>query len=62
LQVSSPTRSPTTTSFLRPRASPEPPATDHLIDLAAVHRLLDAHREGPVDHSQRVWTLLVFLI
>jgi asparagine synthase (glutamine-hydrolysing) len=35
---------------------------DHLVDLAAVQRLLDAHREGPVDHSRRVWTLLVFLL
>lgn len=35
---------------------------DHLVDLAAVARLLDAHREGPVDHSRRIWTLLVFLL
>jgi asparagine synthase (glutamine-hydrolysing) len=35
---------------------------DHLVDLAAVQRVLDAHREGPVDHSRRIWTLLVFLI
>ena len=35
---------------------------DHLLDLRAVQRLLDAHRVGPVDHSRRVWTLLVFLI
>jgi asparagine synthase (glutamine-hydrolysing) len=35
---------------------------DHLVDLAAVQRLLDAHRTGPVDHSRRIWTLLVFLI
>jgi asparagine synthase (glutamine-hydrolysing) len=35
---------------------------DHLVDLAAVRRMLDAHRDGPVDHSRRIWTLLVFLI
>ncbi len=35
---------------------------DHLLDLAAVQRMLDAHRDGPVDHSRRVWTLLVFLL
>jgi asparagine synthase (glutamine-hydrolysing) len=35
---------------------------DHLVDLAAVRRMLDAHREGPVDHSRRVWTLLIFLL
>ena len=35
---------------------------DHLVDLVAVQRLLDAHREGPIDHSRRVWTLLVFLL
>ena len=35
---------------------------DHLVDLGAVQRLLDAHRTGPVDHSRRVWTLLVFLL
>jgi asparagine synthase (glutamine-hydrolysing) len=35
---------------------------DHLVDLAAVRRMLDAHRAGPVDHSRRIWTMLVFLI
>ena len=35
---------------------------DHLVDLAAVSRMIDAHREGPIDHSRRIWTLLVFLI
>jgi asparagine synthase (glutamine-hydrolysing) len=35
---------------------------DHLVDLAAVQRMLDDHRTGPVDHSRRIWTLLVFLI
>ncbi len=35
---------------------------DHLVDLAAVARMLDAHRDGPFDHSRRIWTLLVFLL
>ena len=35
---------------------------DGLVDLTAVQRMLDAHRDGPVDHSRRIWTLLVFLI
>ena len=35
---------------------------DHLVNLAAVQRMLDAHRDGPVDHSRRIWTLLVFLL
>ena len=34
----------------------------HLIDLVAVHSMLDAHRRGPVDHSRRLWAVLVFLI
>jgi asparagine synthase (glutamine-hydrolysing) len=35
---------------------------DHLVDLGAVQGLLDAHRTGPVDHSRRIWTLLVLLL
>ncbi|WP_232666066.1 asparagine synthase (glutamine-hydrolyzing) [Pseudonocardia sp. TRM90224] len=35
---------------------------DHLVDLAAVQRMLDAHRAGPIDHSRRIWTLLIFLL
>jgi asparagine synthase (glutamine-hydrolysing) len=35
---------------------------DHLVDLAYAGQLLAAHRAGPVDHSRRVWTLLVFVI
>jgi len=35
---------------------------DHLVDLAAVQRMLDLHRRGPIDHSRRIWTLLVFLL
>jgi asparagine synthase (glutamine-hydrolysing) len=34
----------------------------HLVDLAAVGRMLDAHRTGPVDHSRRLWAVLVFLL
>ncbi|MBO0874033.1 MAG: asparagine synthase (glutamine-hydrolyzing), partial [Pseudonocardia sp.] len=36
--------------------------TDHLLDLAAVQRMLDEHRAGTTDHSRRIWTLLVFMI
>ena len=35
---------------------------DHLVDLAPCSRMLDAHRAGPVDHSRRIWTVLVFLV
>ena len=44
------------------RAAVRDSQADHLVDLAAVQRMLDAHRDGPVDHSRRIWTLLVFLI
>lgn len=33
-----------------------------LIDLAAVRTMLDEHRTGPVDHSRRLWTVLIFLL
>ncbi|WP_019928351.1 asparagine synthase (glutamine-hydrolyzing) [Nocardia sp. BMG111209] len=36
--------------------------TDHLLDKAAIKAMLEAHRTGPVDHSRRLWTLLVFMI
>lgn len=36
--------------------------TDHLIDKAAVTKMLQDHRDGPIDHSRRLWTLLVFMI
>ncbi|HTK67822.1 MAG TPA: asparagine synthase (glutamine-hydrolyzing) [Pseudonocardia sp.] len=36
--------------------------TDHLLDLRAVRRMLDDHRDGPIDHSRRIWTLLVFML
>ena len=34
----------------------------HLVDLAAVQALLADHRTGRIDHSRRIWALLVFLI
>ncbi len=37
-------------------------ATDHLIDLSAVRRMLDEHRCGTTDHSRRLWTLLIFML
>lgn len=36
--------------------------TGHLIDTNAALRLLDAHRDGPIDYSRKIWTLLVFMI
>ncbi|GAA4888543.1 asparagine synthase (glutamine-hydrolyzing) [Actinomycetospora straminea] len=36
--------------------------TDAILDKAAVLRLIDEHRVGPVDHSRRIWTLLVFML
>jgi asparagine synthase (glutamine-hydrolysing) len=33
-----------------------------LIDLAAVHTMLDEHRSGTSDHSRRLWTLLIFML
>ncbi|MEU7867084.1 asparagine synthase (glutamine-hydrolyzing) [Dactylosporangium sp. NPDC049140] len=35
---------------------------DHLIDLAHVQRLLSAHRRGGVDHSRKIWTVLMFCL
>jgi asparagine synthase (glutamine-hydrolysing) len=37
-------------------------ATDHLIDVDAVRRMLDEHRCGTADHSRRLWTLLIFML
>ena len=34
----------------------------HLIDLAAVRRMLDEHRTGASDHSRRLWTVLIFML
>ena len=36
--------------------------TDHLLDKAAITAMLEAHRTGTVDHSRRLWTLLIFMI
>jgi asparagine synthase (glutamine-hydrolysing) len=35
---------------------------DYLIDKKEALALLDAHREGPLDYSRKIWTLLVFMI
>jgi asparagine synthase (glutamine-hydrolysing) len=35
---------------------------DELIDRDDALRLLDAHRDGTIDYSRKIWTLLVFLI
>jgi asparagine synthase (glutamine-hydrolysing) len=37
-------------------------ATDHLINLSAVRRMLDEHRCGTTDHSRRLWTVLIFML
>ncbi|SDZ11773.1 asparagine synthase (glutamine-hydrolysing) [Amycolatopsis xylanica] len=36
--------------------------TDELFDKAAVFRLLEEHRAGTLDHSRRLWALLVFML
>jgi asparagine synthase (glutamine-hydrolysing) len=36
--------------------------TDHLIDTKAALELLAAHRDGQLDYSRKIWTLLVFMI
>jgi asparagine synthase (glutamine-hydrolysing) len=36
--------------------------TGHLIDTPAALALLKAHRDGPIDYSRKIWTLLVFMI
>jgi asparagine synthase (glutamine-hydrolysing) len=33
-----------------------------LVDLAAVRRMLDEHRNGASDHSRRLWTMLIFTL
>ncbi|MDO3639686.1 asparagine synthase (glutamine-hydrolyzing) [Mycolicibacterium arseniciresistens] len=35
---------------------------DGLVDLAAVRRMLDEHRDGTTDHSRRLWTVLIFML
>lgn len=37
-------------------------ATNHLIDHAAVRRMLNEHRSGVSDHSRRLWTVLIFML
>jgi asparagine synthase (glutamine-hydrolysing) len=34
----------------------------HLVDVAAVRAMLDAHRAGDGDHSRRLWTVLIFML
>lgn len=36
--------------------------TDQLLDKQAVLRLLEDHRTGQLDHSRRIWALLVFML
>jgi asparagine synthase (glutamine-hydrolysing) len=36
--------------------------TDEELDTKAVLKLLDEHRSGGVDHSRRIWALLVFML
>ncbi len=36
--------------------------TDELLDRNAVLRLLEEHRTGTLDHSRRIWALLVFML
>ena len=36
--------------------------TDHLLNKAAITAMLETHRTGTVDHSRRLWTVLVFMV
>jgi asparagine synthase (glutamine-hydrolysing) len=36
--------------------------TDELINRNTVLRLLDEHRAGTINHSRRIWALIVFMI
>ncbi|MDQ3155071.1 MAG: asparagine synthase (glutamine-hydrolyzing) [Actinomycetota bacterium] len=36
--------------------------TDEFLDTDAVLRMLEEHRTGPLDHSRRIWALLVFML
>ncbi|AOW94736.1 asparagine synthase (glutamine-hydrolyzing) [Rhodococcus sp. WMMA185] len=36
--------------------------TDHLLDKAAVAKMLSDHRDGASDHSRRLWTVLIFMV
>ena len=35
---------------------------DEYVDLAAVRSMLDEHRGGTIDHSRRLWTVLIFML
>jgi len=36
--------------------------TDELLDKRAVLALLDEHKSGALDHSRRIWALLMFML
>ncbi|MCC8927794.1 asparagine synthase (glutamine-hydrolyzing) [Rhodococcus sp. I2R] len=36
--------------------------TDHILNKAAITAMLNDHRDGSVDHSRRLWTVLVFMV
>ncbi|MGH3898305.1 MAG: asparagine synthase (glutamine-hydrolyzing) [Pseudonocardiaceae bacterium] len=36
--------------------------TADILDLQEVRRMLDEHRAGPLDHSRRIWAVLVFML
>jgi asparagine synthase (glutamine-hydrolysing) len=36
--------------------------TEELIDKQAVMALLEEHRAGDLDHSRRIWALIVFML
>lgn len=36
--------------------------TDHLINKQYVLNLLEEHCQGKLDHSRKIWTVLVFMI
>jgi asparagine synthase (glutamine-hydrolysing) len=36
--------------------------TDHLLDTPSVLRMLNDHRDGVLDHSRRIWALLMFML
>lgn len=36
--------------------------TDHLFDKSVVLAMLDEHRDGVIDNSRRLWTVLIFMV
>lgn len=36
--------------------------TDHLLNKSVILAMLDEHREGVVDNSRRLWTLVIFMV